>query len=75
MDRGKSIGEKIIAVMESGSGGNKTKKIKLIVYRKPTLAKGHPVYWFQLRKGVWKNTTRKGIKDGIVVSKEEFMNL
>ena len=71
--RGKSIGLKTIEVLEYG--GQRTKKIKRIVYSKPTLAKGHPSYWFELRKGIWKNTTREGIKHGIVASRTDFKKL
>jgi hypothetical protein len=67
------IGKKTIEVLEYG--GLRSKKIKRMVYRQSTLAKGHPFYWFALQKGVWKSTTRKGIKHGIVVSKREYDKL
>ena len=69
----RKLGKRTIEVLEYG--GQRTKKIKRIVYSKPTLTKGHPTYWFELVNGIWKNTTKKGIKTGIVVTKNEFAKL
>jgi len=68
----KRIGKRTIEVMEYGSGGYRKKNIRRSVYREPTLTSGVFTYWFQLWRGRWTNTTKKGIKDGIVVSELEF---
>lgn len=63
-----SLGTKTIDLMKYGTA--KHKKINRVVYREKTLSPKMPIYWLQLVHGDWVNTTRKGIKDGIVVHKE-----
>ena len=71
----KKLGQRTIDVMEYGSGGNKIKKIKRVVYSEKTLTPRIRIYWFQLYKGEWRNTTLKGIKHGITVPKGEFKHI
>ena len=65
LDRGKKIGVKKIKVYVPTTQRNIT--LERMVFRQKTLAKGHPTYWFQTKRGEWANTTRKGIKDGVVL--------
>ena len=70
----KNIGKKCFGVLKYGSGGygRSHKKICRTVYTEKKLAKGHPTYWFELYPNQWRNTTKKGVKTGIVASVSEF---
>ena len=71
----KKIGLKTIEVMEYGSGGYRKKHIRRTVYRKETLSKGNPSYWFQLYPGEWRVTTKDGVRNGVVVTSKYYKKI
>lgn len=71
----KKVGIKTFEAMLYGSGGSKIKKIKRAIYSQKTNTPRFRIYWFELKKGEWRNTTLKGIRTGIVVSSSEYGGL
>jgi len=69
MGKKTSIGKRTIHALIYGT--NKTKTFKSKVIREQTLAKGYPVYHFTTPSGEHRNTSRKGIYGGVVLTKSE----
>lgn len=57
--------------MEYGSSGRKIKKIRRTVYK----LQGKDLYYFKLHKGKTSNTSKKGITNGITVSKFDYRKI
>jgi hypothetical protein len=71
----RKLGTRTIEVMLYGSGGYKMKNIHRVVYTEKTLIPRYSLYWFELKKNQWRNTSREGVHTGIVVSSSEFRGL
>ena len=69
----RKVGKKCFGVLKHGT--SKTKTICRVVYAQKTLTPRYPLYWFRLTPKKWVNTTKEGLKDGIVAYKRDFWRL
>lgn len=66
----KKVGIRTINVLQFGTF--KTKDITRTVYSEKTQIPYKPIYWIELYKGEWVNTTRKGIQNGMVLTETQY---